>query len=155
MIYEFITPSDPISFIAPEDKIAIAVAIILGNGKAGCKSEKGESLPTLYLFHDNPMPEIEADLGMPLDSFIETNKKEIADSFLSFAYGDIEDRHTYDDALQAITDPEKKREFKNKHEDRNRTSMSKWVATAWKYGEALLGQLEAIETQKAEGVKAL
>lgn len=137
MIYELVTPSDPITFLAHKDTVATAAAIILGSGKAGCHDEKGNSLNTLYLFHPDPMPEIEKDLGMPLDKFIEQNWYELADCFESFAYGSIEDRKSYDDAIAAITEPQKLQEFKSKHEDRNRSSMSQWVQGAWDYGKAL------------------
>lgn len=149
MLYELITPSDPITFKAPNDKIAIAVAILLGHGKAGCHNEQGESLPTMYLFHPDPMPEIEKDLGAPFDTFFDAHAKEIAESLLSFAYGNIEDRRQYDDAVEAITDPEKLKAFKAKHEDRNRTSMSQWVKQAWKYGEKLLNSEQSAQASVA------
>jgi hypothetical protein len=37
--------------------------------------------------------------------------------------------------IEAITDPEKLKEFKDKHEDSNRTSMSSWVKVAWKLAD--------------------
>ena len=37
-IYKFITPSDPITFKAENDKIAYACVLFLGNGKAGCEN---------------------------------------------------------------------------------------------------------------------
>lgn len=137
MIYKLITPSDPITFLADDPKIAIAASLLLGNGKAGCKNEKGESLPTMYLFHPDPLPEIEKDLGCSLDSFLESNRHKLSECFLSFAYGDIEDRRQYDDAIQAITDPLELEKFKAKHEDRNRSSMSQWVKSAWSIGKKL------------------
>jgi hypothetical protein len=141
MIYEFITPSDPITFKADDDKIAIAVSLLLGNGKAGCRKEDGESLPTMYLFHSDPLPEIEKSLGESLETFIDSNKDAIATAFDSFAYGSIEDRKQYDDATEAITDPAKLEEFKSKHEDRHRSSMSQWVQMAWKYGKAMRAKI--------------
>lgn len=140
MIYELITPSDPITFLANNDKIAICVAILLGEGKAGCHNEKGESLPTMYMFHPDPVPEIEKDLEMKLDEFIDANRKELSECFKSFAYGNVGDRKQYDDAIAAITDEKKLKEFKKKHEDRERSSMSKWVQHAWNYGEHLMKQ---------------
>jgi hypothetical protein len=140
MIYEFITPSDPITFLANNDKIAIAASIIMGEGKAGCNDENGKSIPTMYLFHPDPLPEIEKDLELPFSDFIELNKKEISECLLSFSYTSIEDRKQYDDAIAAITDKKKLKVFKAKHEDRNRSSMSKWVQSAWDYGDALIKQ---------------
>ena len=52
-------------------------------------------------------------------------------------YGGVSDRRTYDSAIKAITEKEKLEEFKKQHENENRTSMSEWVKTAWRYGEKL------------------
>jgi len=50
-IYEFITPSDPITFKADDDKVAFVCAAILGKGQAGCENKTtGESLPTMLMF---------------------------------------------------------------------------------------------------------
>lgn len=51
MLYEFITPSDPITFHAADDGVAFCVATLLGNGKAGCKNcDTGESLSSMTAF---------------------------------------------------------------------------------------------------------
>ena len=135
MIYEFITPSDPITFLSDDDKVAFLCSVVLGNGKAGCKriDENGKEirLPSMLMFDSEPEKAIDDFLCEPLGSFFEKNKQKIKDCFDSFAYGTIEDRQKYDDALSAIADPEKQKEFKLKHEDENRSSMSQWVKGAW------------------------
>lgn len=140
-IYEFVTPSDAITFKTDDDKIAYACALILGKGKAGChrRDENGNevNLQTILIFCADPMPIIKEKLGMELDEFIEKNESKISECFLSFSYGKISERRTYDDAMEAITDEEKRKEFKAKHEDRNRTSMNQWVKGAWNIGEKL------------------
>lgn len=137
MIYEFITPSDAITFVADDEKLAIAVAIVLGKGKAGCSDENGNDLPTMYLFSKDPDKEISDKLGMPLKKFWEDNRENIITCLESFAYGNIRERKGYDDAIEAITDPVKLKEFKAKHEDRNRSSMNQWVKYAWDLAESL------------------
>jgi hypothetical protein len=138
-IYEFITPSDPVTFKAEDDKIAYTCALLLGNGKAACVThdEKGNevSLPTLLMFSENVDEEIEEYIGGKLDDFIKQNKDKISEVFSTFMYGKVSDRRTYDVAIDAITDPDKLTEFKKIHEDKNRTSMNEWVKTAWIYAE--------------------
>lgn len=141
MIYEFITPSDPITFIANDDKIAIAVTIVLSNGKAACRNEKGESLNTMVAFSKDPLAEVEESLGEPFTQFVANNKEEMAKCFLSFAYGTIESRRSFDDAVSAITDENNLKEFKAKHEYRNRSSMSAWVKSAWNLGNSIISKL--------------
>lgn len=138
MVYELVTPSDPITFLAPDDKIALVCAVLLGNGNAGCTREDGVDVQSMWMFHPNPMPEIEKILGEPMGDFIENQRKSIAECFQSFAYGSFSDRKQYDAAISAITDPGKLKQFKETHEDTQRTSMSKWVKAAWEMGENIL-----------------
>lgn len=140
-IYEFVTPSDPITFLADDDKVAFVCSVMLGNGKAGCHrtDENGNEVRvnSMLMFDPKPDETIEAELGMKLDAFWELNKQKIKECFASFAYGNIEDRKTFDDAMEAITDVEKRKAFKAKHEDRNRSSMSQWVKGAWQYADRI------------------
>ncbi len=79
-------------------------------------------------------------MGYDFKEFLETNKPKVAECFKSFSYGSASDRQTYDDACDAITDPEKLKEFKEKHEDKNRSSMSQWVKSAWRLSEKMSKQ---------------
>jgi len=146
MIYEFVTPSDPITFKADNDKIAYACTTFLGNGQAGCTREDGKSLDTMIAFCNCDESWIEKAikdfLGSDLGEFIEQNREAIAKAFASFSYGRISDRHLYDDAIEAITEPERLEEFKRKHEDRSRSSMSEWVKGAWQYAGILRAEGE-------------
>ena len=138
-IYEFITPSDPITFLAPNDKIAYLCSVFLGSGKAGCtNTETGESVPSMLMFVEEPDKAIEEYVGEEVKGYIEKHKQEMSDCFNSFAYATVSARRMYDDAIEAITDPEKLKQFKSNHEDKNRSSMSKWVQSAWKYAESFL-----------------
>ena len=104
-IYEFITPSDPITFKADDDKIACICSLVLGNGKDGCTNiETGESLPTMIVFMKDGLEKVTEFLGSDMDTFIAQNKEKISDCFKTFAYGSVAERKTYDDACEAITD---------------------------------------------------
>lgn len=136
-VYTFITPSDPITFRAADDAVAFLVALQLGRGKAGCTRDDGVDVQTLLLFMPEQAVEahIRAQLGTEASAFIAARRADIAAAFASFAYGSVEDRRTYDDAIAAITCPDRLAAFKAAHEDRNRTSMNGWVAYAWRLGE--------------------
>lgn len=140
MIYEFITPSDPITFKAQSDKIAFFVALIVGNAKAGIERADGKEveLSSMFFIHPDPIPVIEGYLGCSISEFGDTNATEVGEALKSFCYGEIRERQAFDDACDAITDPEKLQEFKAKHEDKNRTSLSEWVAYAWRLGDKFL-----------------
>ena len=137
MTYELITPSDPITFKAESDQVAFFCALVLGSGKAGMNRQDGEKCesPMVFLSSD-PMPGIDAFLGGDISEFSDSHTPEIIACFRSFAYGNFSDRANYDAAIEAITDPEKLAAFKAKHENQNRSSMSQWVAMAWKMADA-------------------
>jgi hypothetical protein len=143
MIYEFVTVSDPITFIAENDSIAWIVASLLAEGKEGCTREDGKSINTMTAFApESKRPEIYMEyIGTEnIGEYVKEHKKEIADAFRSFAYGSINERKQYDAAIAAITDPEKLKQFKEQHEDTQRTSMSRWVNYAWSLGEKMKEQ---------------
>lgn len=140
MIYELIQPSDPVTFKADRDEVAFAIALYLGNGKAGCRREDDKSIPSLLIFADEGTIKstVQEQLGTStVNEFFNANLIECADAFDSFSYGSFGARRQFDDAVEAITDPEKLAEFKRKHEDRCRTSINKWVDYAWRCGKAL------------------
>lgn len=147
MIYELIQPSDPIHFKAASDKIAYFCALILGNAKAGIGRTDGKECESpLLVFHPDPLPTIEAYLGATIEAFGNENAAEIAAAFDSFAYGSKTEYETYFDAIEAITDPEKLAGFKTAYEDKNRSSMSKWVKSAWGYARVFKEKANELAT---------
>lgn len=137
-IYNFITPSDHVTFLAKNNNVAYVCAILVGGGKAGCENaETKENIPTFLLFDSDPSKTITEHLGCSLNSFIEGNKLAIIECLHSFAYGKLEARKTFDDACDAISDPQRLQEFKSKHEDRNRSSLNQIVQVAWNYAKNL------------------
>lgn len=137
-IYEFVTPSDAITFKTDDEKIAYACTVILSEGKAGCKdTTTGKSLPTMLFLSSNAMENIKAYLGMELPEYMDENKEKISACFKSFAYTTPSTRAAFDAALSSLTDEKEVKKFLEKHEDK-RSSMSRWVKAAWQYGEVLL-----------------
>ena len=140
MIYEFVTISDPITFIAESDAIAWMVASLLGGGKAGCIREDGKDINSMTAFapEEKRVEIYRKYIGTEdIEGYVDEHKREISDALLSFAYGNIYKRKQYDAAIAAITDHDKLKQFKEQHEDTQRTSMNRWVNYAWKLGEKL------------------
>lgn len=136
MIYEFITPSDPITFLAPDDKVAFVTALMVGSGKACCNREDGAQVDCCFLFSSEQeiTEAIQRTLGCDLKCYLDEHREAIASALESFAYGKVADRHVHDAAVRALKkagDMECLQEFLAEHEDRLRSSMSEWVAYAW------------------------
>ncbi len=138
-LYELINPSDITTFRAENNKVACYCTVVLGSGKYGCEkyteNEEPEHIPGLLLLDPDPTGTIKKYLECSIEDFAEKNKEFIKKCFASFAYCSFGKRLIYDDALSAITDIDKLKTFKAKHEDRKRTSMNEIVNTAWRLAE--------------------
>jgi len=124
ILYEFITPSDPITFYAPDDDVALAVGIIIGSGKAGVtNTETGKSLPSLLLF----LADLEARkaIEIPVATW-EARKAECIVAAHSFAVCDKGERAIYDE----FTENGQNGIQVAKWDDAHRSSMSDWCAYA-------------------------
>jgi len=122
-LYEFVNPSDEITFYAPDDDIAQAVTIYVGNGKAGLriKNDKREMLRTMFI-----LGEIDPDIVDKLKII----SKERIDEFLaachSFACCGFAERDIYDDYTSNGTNIKKVNMWHDKH----LTSMSDYCTYA-------------------------
>ena len=139
--YELINPSDEVTFKAENDKLAYVVALLVGNGKTPCRkiSENGDEIeiPSFLLFSENADKDINNYLECSLSNFIENNRPKLKKTLETFCYLSPKERKTYDDAINSITDINKLKEFKNQHEDQNRTSTSEFVKKAWELAEQI------------------
>lgn len=137
MTYEFITPSDPITFKTENEKVAFFCALILGNGKAGMTREDGEKCESPMLFlRSNAFEKAEKYLGCQLAEFDKNHLPEIVDCFRSFAYGGFSNRKAFDSAVSTIKNTKVLAAFKAAHEEKERSSMNRWVKKAWAYADA-------------------
>lgn len=137
-IYEFITPSDAITFKTDDDKVAFTCALLLGNGQAGCRNiTTNKSVPSMLMFCVDPQKEIQKFINGSFEEFIKQNKIKISECFNSFAYVTPSERKVYDNACDAITDADKLKQFKQSHENENRTSMNQFVNHAWEMAQQI------------------
>lgn len=148
--YDIVNPSDETTFLAPDRDIALAVVAFVGEGRyAGqALARDGKRLSeaeadTLYvpMFFDDGSFENWCQANgypdNPLAPIMESRKAEVVAALRSCAYGDLEDRRTYDAACDAITDPDKLAEFKRACEDRRRSSMNCIVLRALAIADAI------------------
>lgn len=111
-LYEFVNPSDMITFYAVDDEIAQAVTIYIGSGKAMLRvqNDEREMPPTTFLF--TPMdPEVEARLK----SVMEDRFDAFLEAAHSFACCSFSDREIYDDYTSNGKNSEKVEKWHDKH----------------------------------------
>lgn len=140
--YELINPSDAITFKAENDQIAYATCLMVGQGLYGAERiEDGHkvNVPAFLVQTKNAPEHMKNYLGMDPEEFMKIHKNEIVASCASFMYGTLEIREAIDSSMNALTDPQAKKEFLIAHEEAHRTSLNKIVAKAWiigrKFGE--------------------
>lgn len=150
MIFEFVNPSDPYTFISPDLEVAAFVTVLLGNGKGAANQLDGNLHVPMFLFGGLDKFILD-NFSKPLDEWIEHMKREryidIADSLDSVVIGDISDRNIFDAALSAIDDPYKKEAFRVKWHDEKLSSINDFGTFAWETAKAIRQQKEEVDVQ--------
>lgn len=91
-IYEFINMSDRITFYAKNDDYARAVTLLLGEGKAGCRKENGESIPyCMTAFHGSAPDEVYEQIK----KMIADKDEELIKALKTVAVCDFSERERY------------------------------------------------------------
>ncbi len=143
-IYKMITPSDPLTFLADDDKIAIAATIILGRGMAGLEEgERDLSGKTLFLFATKEYfdEQTKATLGSDLAEFFKANRVKLADAFDSFATMTVKERRLLEEA-KAHMSAEEFAKFRAKIDDEYRSSLNRWSEYAWDLAKTMRANKE-------------
>ena len=125
-LYEFINISDTITFYAPDDDIAFAVAMYVGNGHSSCKRiedgkeiEVKDSMPYLFTkIPDNVLKRFE--------EIITSRSKEVMNAAHTFACCKPSERIIFDE----YTNNGKDKEKFDKWDDAHRTSMTDYCKYA-------------------------
>lgn len=133
--YEFITPSDEITFNATSDAVAVMATMLVAQ-MAFVKriSPTFQDLPGgVALMPDDVFQRDVCSVffGGDMEAFNQANATDISDALASFAYVSSKERRLFDAAVAAITDPEKLKEFREDHDDKERSSMNAYCKRAW------------------------
>jgi len=142
MLYEIINPSDAVTFRAPDDRIARAVALGLGNGNYGlkrCEDGKQVDVPCLLLL----LPEagarsclIEWFGDADFKGYIAGHQAEIAEALESCQNVAPDGREGYEALL--VAQPKAKRAaFVKRYEDKHRSSLNTITKFAWATAKAM------------------
>ncbi len=125
-LYEFVNPSDMITFYAPDNDIAEAVGLLVGRGKAGIaytdEKRNKDLIPntmTMFSGYDNGQEaRILKTLKNRLDEIVAAGK--------TFAVCGPEFREEYDELTENSTNAAQIAKWDDKH----RSSMSDWCSYA-------------------------
>lgn len=154
MIYDIVNPSDACTIEAPDDKTAIVVVTLLGEGAYGLEAEDGRRVCGLSLFGGAaqeildafPPDPSAADATQSSVAAMMTWAKEhaaaVADAFDSFVYGDKSERAFLAEVVAQAKDPAK---VKAAHADRRRSSMNNIGARAAAYAKHMRSQAAVVD----------
>lgn len=148
--YDIINPSDAATFLAPDREIAVATLALIAEGHYAGQAlardgkrlpeHEAEALRVPLFIGDGSYEEWWQQAGYsegPIEVVFRTRQAELVAALRSVAYGDLEDRRTYESACAAITEPDKLAQFKRDWEDRRRTSMNRIVQRAWAWADKI------------------
>ena len=125
-LYEFVQPSDDITFYAPDDDVAFAATMIVGNAHcfANRVGWKGDKIPvegtSLYL---GKVPD---GIIERLKRILDTRKPEVFAAFKTFAVCSPGCRKEFDVFTENSTNEERWKDW----DERKRTSMTDWCGYA-------------------------
>lgn len=140
MIFEFINPSDPYHFEAPDLEIAAVVTFILGKGKGAAHEidaakDESELLEVPIFLFGGAEKWIQEQFGKPVDKFFEYVKKDrrqdLITSLESVTIGSFEDYGVFWTTMNEFIKPDKKEEYKRAYHDGKLTSMNDFGSYAW------------------------
>lgn len=136
--YELINPSDAVSFLAPDDKTAIAVALVLAQGTYGVRNVNSTKLIMgIYLFADQNFKHFLKDNFRSPDGLVEylnENHKEAYAALRSFAYGSPAMRVELQKKWDATKFPQAALDL---HNSKERSSLNNIVGKANSLADAL------------------
>ena len=137
MYYDLVNPSDPVTFEAPDLKIAALVTLILGHGQyaANPEDESAEGVPSMLFGGAEEW--WNEHFQEPMENAGERDRERLAAALRSVCYGSVTDRKLYDSAVEAIDSPEKRAAFIAEWNDRNRSSMNNIMGRAHSIAERL------------------
>lgn len=131
MLYEMITPSDSITFYAADDLIAAFVVIAVSSGKGACVDKTGRSVDCCLLLNKDPEKKLLKIFGCTVEEFQKAHFGKLIKALDSFAYTKLGNREFYDMMLDRQIRPNEKAAFKKLHENKQRTSINRYVQYAW------------------------
>lgn len=140
-VYEFINPSDALTFEGNDDNVAAAAALILGQGQAGLRPLDGDTerevLPLMLLWGDGEFETWLEKRGIgDFSEFADKHRNEIVAFLRSVVYGDERDRRAFD-VMISETAPERLQIVRDKWNDARRSSLTDWATAALKTAERL------------------
>jgi hypothetical protein len=139
MLFEFINPSDPYHFEAPDLEIATVVTFILGEGRGAAhqvdaEDEDKQLKVPIFLF-GGAEKWVQEQFGKPLEEFFEDVKKnrrqELIQSLESVTIGSLEDYRVFWKTMNEYILPEKREAYKKSYHDGKLTSMNDFGSYAW------------------------
>jgi hypothetical protein len=126
-VYELINPSDAYTFEAPNIEVAGVAAVMLSTGFGATRvlDDVEESTPILFGWDDWL-----SERGINSD-WIDEHAVEIADALDSFLIGGPGTRRDVQSMMEMLP-PEKQQEWRDKRQDRERSSMNRIGESAYR-----------------------
>lgn len=147
-IWEVINISDPVTIVTDRFDLAVAATMLIGGGQYALKSKDSDQEMPIFTFipmkhmlkwFEETFPEkMHLEGNTVYDKFMDSlNKHELADVLRTAQVCTPEERESYQKALEAIDDPERKQGYAKWWKDQRRSSMNDIARRAWAFADRL------------------
>lgn len=161
-IWDILNFSDPITMVSDDFRAVAIATLALGQGTYGATEAGGakrempifrfSSADQVEAWFRTTFPEIEAAPGEVLTELLKAvPKRDIARVLRTAQVCSVEERKSYQKALDAITDPAKKKEYVAWWKDERRSSLNDIAALAWRLADKMDDDNMAEERQSGAG----
>lgn len=141
MQYELINPSDPYTFLVENEETAALTVFLLSTMYGATPQDNSKmNIPVFMLGGSKEW--YEENFHRTPDEGLEANRENVIRSLESMMYGGFDDREMYQAALDAIDNPEKKKNFIEKWQDRH-GSMNDIGTYAHRLAEKMRNEMES------------
>lgn len=137
-LYEIINPSDPYTFRAIDDKVALAVCLLAGRGKTpGKRVGDGEDIGGLLMFmSDEESEKFFKDTFGDFGEWLKENNAEVVKALESVLCMPAGERYSYERAIELMPDDETRKKYRDEIHDRLRTSLNDFGSYCWSLAES-------------------
>ena len=136
-IYEIVNPSDAYTLECERFDVACAACLLIGEGKYALNEIGGEGREMPFMMFDPDLKWWKTTFNNDVADFVKTNRPAIAACLDTVMIGDAGIRELYNTALELIVDEVKKKEYRDRWHEKQRSSTNDIGAYAWKIAERL------------------
>ena len=139
-VYEIINPSDPYTFLAPDDELAKLLCLLVGRGQYGIEGPNGENTMCLYILGIDDTGLLDLFNGRTFQEVADARRPELPAALRSVLICSRAERAGIQATLEAIPE-EGRTAFLAKYHDTKRSSLNDIGGRCGKLADVIKAEL--------------